>query len=71
MDFGDVGVDANGVFARLHPEILLAERPRLWGPVGRFRRGQRTITPEDESLSAFDLDCKIALIRARGRADGK
>lgn len=64
----DIGVDGGGVYVSRHPEVLLSEQPDLWSVIDGWRRGRRTIRDQDdEELTCFDLDLKIAMVQAAAR----
>lgn len=69
-DLGDIGEDDRGVWARRHPEILLAEDRALRRMINRYRRtGIIEITAEDDRiLSGWELAALGIIIQAHHRA---
>jgi hypothetical protein len=50
VDFGDVGEDAKGVWAKQHPEVLLAQDELLWEIYSEFCLAPcRELGPNDAS----------------------
>jgi len=71
VDHGDVGVDKKGVYVRRHPDLVLTEMPEAAAVIDAWRRGQNTITPEDDdNLTCFELDLKMIMAAAASRRRG-
>ena len=70
-DHGDVGIDAHGIFVRLHPDVILARMPGAARVIDRFRRGFRDLTEADEEGSVYALDLKLQMRAAASRADAR
>lgn len=67
---GLTGEDAEGVWASVHPDVLLQREPKLWGVVDAWAFGVRDITREDlEQLSAFEVSALLTLQSARDREE--
>ena len=62
-DFGDIGEDAQGVWVRRTPEVMLLERPDLLAVFDKYTSGQTTLTERDwDELSAPEYEAKLWLI---------
>ena len=63
-----IGEDADGVFICIHPEIALAEREYLWGPVVMYQTGTvRLRETHARNLSAFEFDALSTMASAYSR----
>lgn len=71
-DYGYIGEDADGIWLRRHPSVVLLEHPDLWSVVSEVTNGCHKIRPRDyREKSAFEFDAKmtmsLAIQRERSR----
>jgi hypothetical protein len=71
-DYGSIGEDADGIWVRRHPEVLLLERfPHLVETLDALQSGQTQLTAADfEDLAAPAYDAKLTLLDALSRMEG-
>lgn len=67
LDLGWIGEDAGGVWLTLHPEAALLGQPDLWDIYGEARVMPEIAPGDQERLSAFEFDCKLAFVSAHQR----
>lgn len=62
-DFGSIGEDADGIWVRRHPEVLLMHgSPELLEVYDEFLAGQVQVTREDfDTLAAPAYDAKVTM----------
>jgi hypothetical protein len=71
IDLGWIGENAEGVWIKKHPQLVVAQRPWLWGTLSEMRWGQTDITPEDyRTKSNYQLEAKATVYKALKRKYG-
>lgn len=69
-DCGWIGEDADGVWIARHPDIALAEHPRLWDAITEWQCGARDLTQADiDTMSSMHVEARCVLLSAQARAE--
>lgn len=72
VDLDWIGEDADGVWCRYHPLMLLARDEDLSLAMARYHAVKGDITEADwDKLSAWEFEVKLTAVRARQREDAR